>query len=164
MLLKSMIGSQFPQVTSLYSTGTVYLFSLSEFDKLIRLVQRQTNVAERVPGVFMKTIISLEASVNTATAKEKEAKKKMNQANAKALVGVKKKIKMAQKEHEGSLKQYQEVVISNLLLPPLTIFNRILKPTTALRRSKNERLPESPGRSLTRANCPEKMPTIILPP
>ena len=82
-----------------------------EFDKLIRLVQRQTNVAERVPGVFLKALQSLEISMNSGFAKEKESKKKMNQANAKALTGVKKKIKTAQKEYEVQLKQYLEVLL-----------------------------------------------------
>jgi translation initiation factor 3 subunit C len=54
-------------------------------------------------------LVSLEASINTAVAKEKEAKKKMNAANFRALSGAKQKVKKAQKEFEAPLKQYQEV-------------------------------------------------------
>lgn len=86
----------------------IYKFFL-EFDKLGRLVQRQTNAAERVPAVFLKSTTSLEGSVNAAIAKEKEAKKKMNVANAKALTAMKQKVKKAQKEYEVPMKTYLEV-------------------------------------------------------
>lgn len=48
---------------------------LLEYDKLARMVQRQQNVAEPVPPFYIRTLISLEVALNTALAKEKEAKK-----------------------------------------------------------------------------------------
>ena len=53
--------------------------------------------------------MSLEASVNNALSKEKEAKKKMNASNAKALTAMKQKTKRAIKEYEDDVKKYQEV-------------------------------------------------------
>ena len=61
-----------------------------------------------MPGIYLKTIINMEASVVAATAKEKE-KKKMNKTVAQALNGMKQKVKKAQKEFETALKSYQEV-------------------------------------------------------
>ncbi|KZS98532.1 eukaryotic translation initiation factor 3 subunit 8 [Sistotremastrum niveocremeum HHB9708] len=80
----------------------------NEFDKLVRLVQRQTNVAEPVPSFYIKTLSSLEASLNNALAKEKESKKKMNASNAKALNGMKQKVRKISKEHESEIKEFQE--------------------------------------------------------
>lgn len=83
--------------------------SLLEFDKLVRMVQRQQNVAEPVPSFYIRTLSSLETSLNEALTKEKEAKKKMNASNARALTAMRQKIKKTAKEYEGDIKQYQEV-------------------------------------------------------
>ncbi|KAF8472296.1 eukaryotic translation initiation factor 3 subunit 8 N-terminus-domain-containing protein [Gautieria morchelliformis] len=48
----------------------------NEFDKLVHLAQRQTNVAERIPDFYIRTLSGLEDSLNSAIAKEKEATKK----------------------------------------------------------------------------------------
>ncbi|KAG9316530.1 eukaryotic translation initiation factor 3 subunit 8 N-terminus-domain-containing protein [Chiua virens] len=79
----------------------------AEFDKLLRLVQRQSNVAEPIPPFFLKKLTSLEESLNAALAKEKEVKKKMNAVNARALNSMKQKVKKTMKEHEKELSQYQ---------------------------------------------------------
>ncbi|KAF4598288.1 translation initiation factor 3 subunit C [Pleurotus pulmonarius] len=79
----------------------------NEFDKLIRMVQRQSTVSEPLPPFFLKTIASLETSVTNTIAKEKEAKKKMNATNAKALTAMRQKVKKTLKEYEKELKQYQ---------------------------------------------------------
>lgn len=75
------------------------------------MVERQTNVAERVPIFFIKMVVNLESSVNNALAKEKEAKKKMNATNARALNTMKQKVKKTSKEHEKEIKAYQEVCV-----------------------------------------------------
>ncbi|KAG6844342.1 hypothetical protein H0H87_007618 [Tephrocybe sp. NHM501043] len=80
----------------------------NEFDKLARMVQKQHNVSEPVPPFYIQTLVSLEGSINTAVAKEKEAKKKMNATNAKALTAVKQKVKKALKEYEVEVKKFQE--------------------------------------------------------
>ncbi|KZV86718.1 hypothetical protein EXIGLDRAFT_680692 [Exidia glandulosa HHB12029] len=80
----------------------------TEFEKLARLVQRETNVAERVPAVFIKTISNLDGSVTTALAKEKEAKKKMNANNARAMNQMKQRVKKTIKEHEAEVKKFQD--------------------------------------------------------
>jgi translation initiation factor 3 subunit C len=94
-----------------YHPGKILIVN-SEFDKLLRMVQRQHNVSEPVPPFYLKTITNLESSVNGAIAKEKEAKKKMNALNAKALTAMRQKIKKALKEHETEIKKYQEVCSS----------------------------------------------------
>ena len=81
----------------------------SEFDKLVRMVQRQQNVSEPVPPFYLRTLVSLEESLNTALAKEKEAKKKMNASNARALTAMKQKVKKVTKEYETETKRFQEV-------------------------------------------------------
>ncbi|KAF8473797.1 eukaryotic translation initiation factor 3 subunit 8 N-terminus-domain-containing protein, partial [Gautieria morchelliformis] len=73
----------------------------NEFDKLVRLAQRQTNVAERIPD-------SISDSLNNAMAKEKEAKKKMNLSNSRAFNGTKQKMKKINKEYEADIKHFQE--------------------------------------------------------
>jgi translation initiation factor 3 subunit C len=65
----------------------------AEFDKLLRLVQRQTNVSEPTPPFYIRTLSSTESAVNAALVKERAAAKKMNATNAKALMAMKQKIK-----------------------------------------------------------------------
>ena len=84
-------------------------FPNTEFDKLVCMIQRQHNVSEPIPPFYMRTLVGLETSLNTAIAKEKEAKKKMNATNAKALTAMRQKVKKAAKEYEKEVKQYQAV-------------------------------------------------------
>ncbi|KAJ3841694.1 eukaryotic translation initiation factor 3 subunit 8 N-terminus-domain-containing protein [Lentinula raphanica] len=79
----------------------------NEFDKLARMIQRQHNVSEPIPPFYLKTLISLETSVASAIAKEKEAKKKMNATNAKALNSMKQKVRKAFREHAEDIVKYQ---------------------------------------------------------
>ncbi|RPD78594.1 eukaryotic translation initiation factor 3 subunit 8 [Lentinus tigrinus ALCF2SS1-7] len=80
----------------------------NEFEKLVRMVQRQQNVAEPVPPFYLRTLIDLEKSANAAVTKDKESKKKMNASNARALTAVKQKVKKVAKEFESELKRFQE--------------------------------------------------------
>ncbi|KDR75447.1 hypothetical protein GALMADRAFT_249506 [Galerina marginata CBS 339.88] len=80
----------------------------NEFDKLVRMIQRQHNLSEPVPAFYVRTLVNLESSINNTLQKEKEAKKKMNASNAKALTAMKQKIKKAVKEYETDVKKYQE--------------------------------------------------------
>ena len=79
----------------------------TEYDKLARLVEKRTNVSEPVPPYWIKTLLSLDASLMVT--KEKDPKKKINASNAKALNGMKNKVKKASKEYEDQIKRYQEV-------------------------------------------------------
>jgi translation initiation factor 3 subunit C len=79
--------------------------SLTEFDKLVRLVSRQANVAEAIPTGFVKALISLDDTLAAAQG----AKKKMNATNAKALNSMKQKLKKTQRENEEIIKKYKEV-------------------------------------------------------
>ena len=74
------------------------------------MVQRQQNLSEPVPAFYVRTLVNLETSVNNMLLKEKEAKKKMNASNARALTAMKQKIKKAIKEYESDVKKYQEVL------------------------------------------------------
>ncbi|PPQ74032.1 hypothetical protein CVT26_006935 [Gymnopilus dilepis] len=80
----------------------------NEFDKLVRMVQKQHNLSEPVPAFYIRTLVNLESSVNDALQKEKEAKKKMNASNARALTAMKQKVKKAVKEYETDVRKYQE--------------------------------------------------------
>jgi len=73
------------------------------------MVQRQHNVSEPIPPFYVKTLISLEGSVNETLAKEKESKKRMNATNGKALTAMKQKVKKAAKEYEKDIARYQAV-------------------------------------------------------
>jgi len=95
-------------VAYMYHTSNNSL-EIAEFDKLSRMIQRQHNLSEPVPVFYVRTLVNLETSINTALQKEKEAKKKMNVSNAKALTAMKQKIKKAIKECEADVKRYQEV-------------------------------------------------------
>lgn len=77
------------------------------------MVQRQQNVNEPVPPFYIRTLVSLEASLNAALAKEKEAKKKMNASNARALTAMKQKIKKVIKEFEKEVNAYNAVGASH---------------------------------------------------
>ncbi|KAI0292331.1 eukaryotic translation initiation factor 3 subunit 8 [Multifurca ochricompacta] len=72
------------------------------------MVQRQQNVAEPVPPFYIRTLVSLEAALNATLAKEKEAKKKMNASNARALTAMKQKVRKTVKEYEKEIKQYND--------------------------------------------------------
>jgi translation initiation factor 3 subunit C len=76
------------------------------------MAQRQQNVAEPIPPFYIRTLVNLEASLNAAVSKEKDAKKKMNASNARALNGMKQKVKKVMKEYENDVKRFQEVTNS----------------------------------------------------
>jgi translation initiation factor 3 subunit C len=71
------------------------------------MIQRQQNVGEPIPPFFIRTATELEASVNDA--QSKDAKKKMNATNARALTATKQKVKKILKDFEKEVKQYQAV-------------------------------------------------------
>lgn len=75
------------------------------------MVERQTNVAERVPSFFIRSLANMEQSINNALAKDKESKKKMNASNARALNSMKQKVKKTSKEFEREIKLLVEVCI-----------------------------------------------------
>ena len=95
------------------------------------MVQRQQNVAEPIPPFFVRTLASLESALNTA--KEKEAKKKMNASNARALTAMKQKVKKTAKEYEKEMQQFQTVCcyLFIVLLGCLHHKYRIRKPLNA---------------------------------
>ncbi|KAG8987736.1 Translation initiation factor 3 subunit c, partial [Tulasnella sp. 427] len=72
----------------------------NEFDKLGRLVERQRNLQEPVPTLYVKQIVNLDKSITSAAAKDKDAKKKMNAAASRALASLKQKVKRSLKDNE----------------------------------------------------------------
>ncbi|KAK2467756.1 hypothetical protein APHAL10511_000051 [Amanita phalloides] len=80
----------------------------SEYDKLARMIQKQHALASPIPPIYIRILLSLDESVSSTLTREKEAKKKMNATNARALTAMKQKIKKALKEHEQEVKSYQE--------------------------------------------------------
>ncbi len=95
---------------------------LVEYDKMTRMVQRQQNVAEHVPPFYIRTLISLEVALSAALAKEKEAKKKMNASNARALTAMKQKVRKTVKEYEKEIRQYNDVYDPYSLLTLLAAY------------------------------------------
>ncbi|PWN54170.1 hypothetical protein IE53DRAFT_383254 [Violaceomyces palustris] len=79
-----------------------------EFDALNRLCDRQRNVSEPIPVSFYKAISQLEDFLNSSISKEKDAKKKMKAPNAKAMNGMKQKLKKTLKDNEESVKKFRE--------------------------------------------------------
>ncbi|CAE6503034.1 unnamed protein product [Rhizoctonia solani] len=80
----------------------------NEFDKLLRLVQRQTNLSDPVPSFFLELLKSLENDITEAQNREKTATKKMNATNARALNGTKQKLRKSTKEYEAAIKSFEE--------------------------------------------------------
>ncbi|QRV94424.1 eukaryotic translation initiation factor 3 subunit 8 [Ceratobasidium sp. AG-Ba] len=80
----------------------------NEFDKFTRLVEQQRNLGNPVPSIFLRLLKSLESSVAETQAREKAATKKMNATNARALNGVKQKLRKLTKEYESFIKSYEE--------------------------------------------------------
>ncbi|KAG8793214.1 Translation initiation factor 3 subunit c [Ceratobasidium sp. 428] len=80
----------------------------NEYDKIVRVVQRTTNLNDPVPSIFLKLLKSLDSSISEAQAREKTATKKMNATNARALTGVRQKIRRSSKEYESAVKSYEE--------------------------------------------------------
>ncbi|KAK4704390.1 translation initiation factor 3 subunit C, partial [Phenoliferia sp. Uapishka_3] len=76
----------------------------NEFDKLVRLVTRQANVAEAVPTAFIKLLSTLDDMLAGAQG----AKKKMNATNSKALNSMKQKVKKTQRDYEAAVAKYKE--------------------------------------------------------
>lgn len=96
------------------ATGTVMKNALkindwtaisTEFDKLLRMIQKQQNVGEPIPPFFIRTITELETSVTDA--QSKDAKKKMNATNARALTAMKQKVKKTLKDFDEDVKKYR---------------------------------------------------------
>ena len=71
------------------------------------MIQKQQNVGEPIPPFFIRTVTELETSV--ADALSKDAKKKMNATNARALTAMKQKVKKTLKDFDEDVKKYRAV-------------------------------------------------------
>lgn len=78
-----------------------------DFDALLRLRDRQRTLNETIPASFVKMLSSLESFLATSLA-NKEAVKKMKAPNAKAMNGMKSKLKKVLKENEAAVQQFRE--------------------------------------------------------
>jgi translation initiation factor 3 subunit C len=82
----------------------------TEFDKLSRLATRQPGAlpgSTPVPIAFLRAIAAVSAALSEAASN----KKKLNATNARALNGMKQKIKKAQREHESAWQAYSKVCL-----------------------------------------------------
>ncbi|CAD6954286.1 unnamed protein product [Tilletia controversa] len=77
------------------------------FDGLLRLCERQKTLGESIPPSVYRALAELEDALTDTIAKQKEAKKKMEQPNAKAMNGMKQKIKKSIKENEEQVTAYR---------------------------------------------------------
>lgn len=78
----------------------------AEFDKLVRLINRQANAADPLPVSYVKIILSLEES-QISVNENASVKKKMNATNAKALNTMKQKLKKTIRENEAIIEKYK---------------------------------------------------------
>ncbi|WFD32065.1 Translation initiation factor 3 subunit c [Malassezia sp. CBS 17886] len=78
-----------------------------EFDGILRLCDRQRNLSEPIPPSFIKMLATLEDFLSTSLA-NKAATKSMKAPNAKAMNGMKQKLKKHVKENESAVQQYRE--------------------------------------------------------
>ena len=79
-----------------------------EFDSLVRLCERQKTLGEQVPTTFIKTLVGLENALTEAIMRDKESKKKMKAPNARAMNGMKQKLKKTVKENEDAVSLYRD--------------------------------------------------------
>lgn len=73
------------------------------------MCERQKNVGEQVPTSFIKALVELEDFLQESIAKEKQASKKMKQLTAKAMNGMKQKLRKTKTEYEESVDAYRRV-------------------------------------------------------
>ncbi|GAC71616.1 hypothetical protein PANT_4c00029, partial [Moesziomyces antarcticus T-34] len=78
-----------------------------DFDNLMRSIDRQRTLGERIPAFFYKAISNLDTFLNESAAKEKDAKKKMKAPVAKAMNGMKQKLKKVIKENDDTIARYR---------------------------------------------------------
>ncbi|PKI83514.1 Translation initiation factor 3 subunit c [Malassezia vespertilionis] len=77
-----------------------------EFDALLRLCTRQKKLNEPIPPVFIRSVAALDTFLNQTVA-NKDMVKKMKGPNAKAMNGMKQKMKKTVKENETALQQFR---------------------------------------------------------
>ncbi|CCF48568.1 hypothetical protein NDA11_003271 [Ustilago hordei] len=78
-----------------------------DFDNLMRSIERQRTLNESIPAFFYKAISQLDEFLNESAAKEKDAKKKMKAPVAKAMNGIKQKLKKVIKENDETIARYR---------------------------------------------------------
>ncbi|PWY99827.1 eukaryotic translation initiation factor 3 subunit C [Testicularia cyperi] len=78
-----------------------------DYDSLLRSVDRQRTLDEPIPPFFYKTLIQLDEYLTQSIAKEKDAKKKMKAPIAKAMNGMKHKLKKAIKDNDEAVARYR---------------------------------------------------------
>ncbi|CCJ28088.1 unnamed protein product [Pneumocystis jirovecii] len=79
----------------------------SEFEKINKLIDR-IKLQGKPPWLYINTIVKLEDFLNETVKKEKEAKKKMNSTNARALNSVKQRVKRNVKQYEMEIKYFRQ--------------------------------------------------------
>jgi translation initiation factor 3 subunit C len=79
---------------------------ISEFEKLNRLVAKDTS--KQSHKLYIKTLVSLEDLQNEAYEREKQAKKKMNATNARALNTFRQRIRRNNREYEAEIKKLRD--------------------------------------------------------
>ncbi|SNX84567.1 probable Eukaryotic translation initiation factor 3 subunit C [Melanopsichium pennsylvanicum] len=78
-----------------------------DFDNLMRSIERQRTLNENIPAFFYKAISQLDTFLNESVAKEKDAKKKMKAPVAKAMNGMKQKLKKVIKDNDDTIARYR---------------------------------------------------------
>jgi translation initiation factor 3 subunit C len=79
-----------------------------EFDKLNKLVERAVKQYQTTPKQYVKSLVELDDFAQEASKNEKQAKKKMNASNSRALNTIKQRIKKTSRDYESQIAQYNE--------------------------------------------------------
>lgn len=91
----------------------LFLILLVEFDKLVKAhgktVNSFTSSGTVAPRFYVRSLVQLEDAVKAAAGESKDAKKKLNALNAKALNAMKQKLKKYCKTLETEMQAFREV-------------------------------------------------------
>lgn len=79
-----------------------------EFDKLNKLVERAVKQYQTTPKQYIKSLVALDEFAQDASKNEKQAKKKMNASNSRALNTIKQRIKKTSRDYESQIAQFKE--------------------------------------------------------
>ncbi|CDK29659.1 unnamed protein product [Kuraishia capsulata CBS 1993] len=79
----------------------------SEFDRLVRLVNRAQQQNMGVPKIYIKAVAQLDKAITDVQEAEKESKKNMNASVAKSFNIVRQRIKKVAKEHSAQIQLFR---------------------------------------------------------
>src|SRR5690242_12374543 len=91
-------------------TDAICMMYTLEFDKLTKTVSKSQNVIKQTgtPVFFTRCLVSIEDFLKESQ-EDKEARKKLNTSNAKAMTTLKQKIRKHNKQYECDIESFRKV-------------------------------------------------------